>query len=448
MHDEWRGLNLPQSFDRTCAAHPDREALVAGDLRLSYEELQDRAFQFAEGLNRSGVTTGSKVAAIIDNSYEFGIAVLALHRLGAVLIPLNLTWTSREILQSFGLTTPDTLITLEEFRGNGYLQGLEEALPELAGGTAGELDVEGVPTLRRVITVRAKGAKPYATAFEEVFDAGRGYDRAAMLARAEEIKPDTHVLYLPTSGSTGFPKPVIHTHNSLLNILACYADTLATDENTRLLSFGTTYHVSGQVLLTLPWVRGGTSILLDWFDPVVAMRLIESERITLTWGFDVHFLMIRRSPEFGKFDLSTLRSAIMGSDPSTFEEIAEIGIPHHGNVYGSSEYLCNLFPWADRQDRERMHHSHGRPLEGVEQKIVDPETGERLPTGSIGEICVKGPGLFAGYYGLPEETAAAFDDEGFFHTGDFAFVDEQGYTYFRGRLKDTVKTGGENVSTK
>lgn len=448
MYYEWRGRSLPQSFDGTCEECSDNEALVAGDLRLTYRELQDRAFQFAQGLKQSGITAGSKVAAIIDNSYEFAIAVLALQRLGAVMIPMNLTWTAREFVQSFGLTDPDALLTLEEFRGNEVLAGLEQALPGLTDGVPGELDLAAVPTLRRVITVRATRETPYATSFEEIFRNGAGYDRQEMLDLAGQVRPETELLYLPTSGSTGFPKPVIHTHNSLLNILACYSDALAYTSQSRNLSFGATYHVSGQVLLQLPWVRGAAAILLSWFDPVEAMQIIERERITHVWGFDVHFLMIRRSPEFGTYDLSTIQSATMGSDPSTFEEIAEIGIPHHANVYGSSEYLCNLLPYIDRHDRERMHHSHGRPLEGVEQKIVAPETGEPVPTGTIGEICIKGPGLFAGYYNMPEETAAAFDDEGFFHTGDFAFMDEAGYTYFRGRLKDTVKTGGENVSAK
>lgn len=447
MFYEWSGRNLPQTFDRTAAVFADNEALVAGERRLSYRELQSHVFQFAKGLQECGIGAGSTVAAILDNSYEFAVAVLALHRLGAVMVPLNLTWTAREFLQSFALTDPDALITLEEFRGNAVLQGLKDALPELLQGQPGTLTLEGAPTLRTVITVRARPTS-YAQTFEEVFSLGANFDRDAMIALAGEVKPDDPVLYLPTSGSTGFPKPVIHTHQSLLNICASYCDALQFQSDSRMLNFGTTYHVSGQVLLNLPFVRGGVCVSLPWFDPIVALATIERERITHTWGFDVHFLMMRRSEAQGSYDISTLQSAIMGSDPSTFEEIAELGIPHHANVYGSSEYLCNLLPYVDRHDRERMHHSHGRPLEGVEQKIVNPATGERVPAGTIGEICVKGPGLFAGYYKMPEETAASFDDEGFFHTGDYAFMDDAGFTYFRGRLKDTVKTGGENVSAK
>ena len=133
MFYEWSGRNLPQTFDRTAAVFADNEALVAGERRLSYRELQSHVFQFAKGLQECGIGAGSTVAAILDNSYEFAVAVLALHRLGAVMVPLNLTWTAREFLQSFALTDPDALITLEEFRGK-YILVTEGGTPMAEGG--------------------------------------------------------------------------------------------------------------------------------------------------------------------------------------------------------------------------------------------------------------------------------------------------------------------------
>lgn len=448
MFYEWFGQTLAGVFDYTCADRPTHEALVVGERRWTYAELQDEVFEVTAGLQAVGVGHGSRVAAIVDASEEFATMVLALHRLGAVLIPLNLTWTAREFVQSFQLTEPDTLVAVEEFRGNQILAGLEEALPELAGGTFGELQLADVPTLRSVVSVRASSRRPYARTFAEVKDGGRGHDREAMLRLTDAVGPEDPVLCLPTSGSTGFPKPVVHSHSSFLSNCANYADAVEFSDRDVMLNYGTTYHASGQLLFVVPWIRGGSQVLLNWFEPQVALELIQREKVTVTWGFDVHYLMMVRHPEVGNYDISTLNRALMGNDPATFDEIAQLGIEHHGNIYGCSEYLSNLFPYRDRADRERMKSSHGRPMEGVEQKIVDPATGERVPTGTIGEICVKGPGLFKGYYKMPEQTAEAIDDEGFFHTGDFAYVDEAGYTYYRGRLKDTVKTGGENVSAR
>lgn len=448
MYYEWSGQNLAQVFDYTCAEVPGSEAVVIDELRLTYRELQSRVFQLAAGLRKQGVTSGSRVAAIVDSSEEFALSVLALQRLGAVLIPLNLSWTAREFVQAFQLTDPDTLFTVGAFRGNEILAGLEGALPELATAEPGKLELEAAPTLRSVVTVRTEQTPSYARSFDEVMSAGEGYDHDEILALAKTVDPDAPVLCLPTSGSTGFPKPVVHSHNSFLVNCACYADATEFTASDRMLNFGTTYHASGQLLFFLPLIRGGSQVLMSWFEPEAVLATIERERITVTWGFDVHFLMMRRHPSFGTHDISSLAVALMGSDPSTYPEIAEMGIGHHANIYGCSEYLSNLFPYRDRFDRERMQHSHGRPMEGVVQKIVDPVTGDVVPTGTIGEICVKGPGLFHGYYKMPEQTAAAHDDGGFFHTGDLGFVDEAGYTYYRGRLKDTVKSGGENVSAR
>lgn len=449
MFYEWFGQDLASAFDYTCASKPDHAALVVGDRRLTYRELQQEVFEVAAGLQSVGIGAGSRVAAMVDGSEEFATMVLALHRLRAVLIPLNLSWTAREFVQSFQLTDPDALITVEEFRGNQILAGLEEALPELRGGTFGELQLADAPTLRTVITVRASDAeRAYARSFADVKADGREHDRAAMLRLAQAVDPEDPVLCLPTSGSTGFPKPVVHSHNSFLSNCANYADGVEFTDSDVMLNYGTTYHASGQLLFVVPWLRGGSQVLLNWFEPQVALELIQREKVTVTWGFDVHYLMMVRHPDVKSYDISSLTRALMGNDPTTFDEIAELGIEHHGNIYGCSEYLSNLFPYRDRADRERMKNSHGRPMEGVAQKIVDPVTGERVPVGQIGEICVKGPGLFKGYYKMPDHTAKAIDDEGFFHTGDFAYVDEAGYTYYRGRLKDTVKTGGENVSAR
>ncbi|WP_203338175.1 class I adenylate-forming enzyme family protein [Nocardioides limicola] len=448
MFYDWFGKSLAGTFDHTCREMPDHAALVVGARRLTYRELQDEVLEVAAGLQAVGVGAGTRVAAMVEGSEEFATMVLALHRLQAVLIPLNLSWTAREFVQSFQLTDPDLLITVEEFRGNEILAGLEGALPELTHSSFGDLQLADVPTLRGVITVRSSTPRPYARTFADVKAGGRGYDRTAMLALSDAVDPEAPVLCLPTSGSTGFPKPVMHSQNSFLSNCANYVDAVELTADDVVLNFGTTYHASGQLLFILPLIRGASQVLLDWFDPGVAMQLIQQEGVTVTWGFDVHFQMMARHPELKKYDISSLTRALIGSDPAAYDEIAQLGFEHHGNIYGCSEYLSNVFPYRDRADRERMRTSHGRPAEGVVQKIVDPATGDRVPVGQIGEICVKGPGLFKGYYKMPEQTAQAIDDEGFFHTGDFAYVDEAGYTYYRGRLKDTVKTGGENVSAR
>jgi fatty-acyl-CoA synthase len=179
-----------------------------------------------------------------------------------------------------------------------------------------------------------------------------------------------------------------------------------------------------------------------------AMRLIERHQVNTMWGFDTHFLAIRRHELYGMFDLSSLEKTWVGSQPGSFDEIKSLGVSWQGNIYANSECAaCGTFyPYRLREDEFHMKHSHGLPVPGSEIVIVDPETHEHLGPNEKGEICIRGPQLFLGYYNLPEETAKAFMEEGLHRTGDYGWVDEDGFVYYSGRYKEMLKSGGENVS--
>ena len=447
MYQEWVGQTVNRTFDYTCRIRGTAEALVSGAERLTYQDWQRRIFRLAHGLRTVGVRRGTRVACILDNSIEWAYLNLALYRLGAVVMPFNLTWVGREFAQALKMTDADVLVTLDSFRGKRYVDLLTETLPELSDAAPGEATVPSLPRLKTVITLSREGQR-YGFAFDywQVMESGADYSANDMLALAAEGSPEDECLCMLTSGSTGFPKPVMHTQRSFLANCSNYADTLEFGPEDRLLNLGTTYHISGLLLLFMPTLRGSVGVLLNWFEPEAALGLIERESTTAIWGFDLHYLMMRRHPRFSVYDISSLVKTMIGNDPRSHEEIKSMGIRHFGNIYGCSEYLSNFLPYRDRFDEHHSRLSNGRPMAEVQQKIVDPETGETLGVDQLGEICVKGPGLFAGYYGMPEQTAASIDADGYFHTGDYAYVDSAGYTYFRGRLKDMVKTGGENVS--
>lgn len=449
MYYEWADSTISQVFDHACDRHATRQAVLSDGQRLTFAQWRRKSLEIAEGLRQLGVVKGAPVACIIDNSPEAVTLFMALHRLGAPIVPLNLGWVGRELVQSMTLTDVEYIVTLERFRGSNFVDMLCDTLPELRAAKRDGLSVQALPHLKKVVVLSREGNTfDFAYDFDEIVVSGSGYVAEDLLKISRELSPDDPCLFLPTSGSTGFPKPVVHSHASFLNNCANYADVIEIDSSDCLLNYGVTYHVSGQVLSFVPAMRGASQYLMRWFDAEEALRVIESEGVTTTWGFAVHFLAMARHPRFRMYDISSLERPVIGSDPSAFEEIWAMGLHFHGNVYGCSEYLTNYLPWRDRHDVDHMRTSHGRPVAGVEQKIVDPATNERLGARELGEICVKGPGLFTGYYNMEELTAEAFDDEGYFHTGDYGFVDEDGYTYYRGRLKDTVKTGGENVSAR
>ena len=194
-------------------------------------------------------------------------------------------------------------------------------------------------------------------------------------------------------------------------------------------------------------LRGATDVMMRWFDPARALELIDTKKATHFWGFDTHFAMMRDAPGYGRWDVSSVKHTLAASNAGASKAILEMGFEHHGCVYGSTEYMGqqSFFPRRDLHDTKRMLKSNGRATSG-ELRIVDPITGAKLGPNEPGEICVRGPSLFSGYYKRPDETAKCMDAEGFFHSGDRGYLDEKGYLYYQGRFKEMIKSGGENVS--
>lgn len=451
MYFEWKDLTINDSFEYACINNGTKNALVYRDRTLTYQELQREVFELTNALKQCGVTKGTRVAHLLPDVPEWVYLFYATLNLGAIIVPLNLTWVGREIQQGLHLTDAEVLITIDDFRGKQFSTIIEEQFSELQNAERDNLQIKNLPRLKKIITLSPSGKKyNYAYDFLELKKSGSEYNAQSILSLSKEVKPDDICAYMLTSGSTGFPKPVIHTQNTILFAVANLVDCHDIRPDERILHFGPTYHVAGIVIFLMSHIRGSAMHQADYFEPEWAMRIIEEEKISVMWGFDVHYLMMRRHPRYKAYDLSSLDRILIGNSPGSYKEIKTMGVPHHGNIYGSSENSgCHAhFPYRHRHDENRKKYSNGIPLSFNETKIVDPETGNLLGLKEMGEICTRGPGLFKGYYNMPKETAETMDDEGFYHSGDYGYLDEKGYIYYRGRIKDTVKTGGENVSAR
>ncbi|MCE7483418.1 acyl--CoA ligase [Microbacterium profundi] len=451
MYQEALGQTVNKMYDYSCAQWGDREAVVYGDERLTYTQLRRRVATLATGLSSIGVRKGDRVSFLLGVTPDWVTLFYAALRIGAVAVPLNLSWTGREIVQGLALTESTVLVATDDFRTNNYLGMLTEQIPVLASQAKNALKLEELPNLRTVISLSKSNAKyPFAHDFREVEAAGVDYVPAEFEKMSAEVRPEDFSIILLTSGTTSFPKPVLHNHQTLLVGVAGYADGIEVVPDDKMLIVAPNYHVAGYLTMLMPHLRGGAIHLLEYYLPHTALEVIESERITMMFGFDVHFLMMARHPKFRMYDISSLSRTMIGSAPGSFDEIKAMGVTHQGNIYGSSEYVASqgYFPYRDRKDEYRMRLSHGRPMLGTDFVVKDPTTGKTLAPDEPGELCFKGPALFKGYYNMPEETAAAFDDEGYFHSGDYGWVDAEGYIYYRGRYKETIKSGGENVSAQ
>lgn len=454
MWFEWEDRTLNQTLDYACDNWGDYEAVVFKDTRWTYKELRRQALALAEGLRKIGVKKGSKVGHLMTETLEWPVLHWALHRLGALLVPLNLMWTPREIIDGLDRTDVEFLVVTDNFRGRNFVNELGEVLPEIRSSEPGKLSVEKLPCLKSIISLSFQGNKySFAHDFHQVWASGVNYNADELYKIGDEVKPDDPCLFLLTTGTTAFPKVCIHTNQTCLFGYAGYMDGIECKAGDRELIIAPNYHVAGVICMAAPAIRGVTIILMDWFEPEAALKIIEQEKVDWMFGFDAHFLMMKRVPKFRDYDISSLRATMIGSNPASYQELKEMGLKHQGNIYGFSEYVAcqGYLPYRDRYREDKQKYSHGRPMGGKEvtqYKVVDLETGERLPPNQAGELCLKGPALCKGYYKTPEEWAKAIDDEGFFHSGDLGWLDEEGWVYYRGRLKETVKTGGENVSCR
>ena len=451
MYFEWKDLTINDSFAYSCKNWGTRTALVYGDERFTYNQLQREVLEVTNALKNLGIQKGTRVAYLLNSGPEWVSLFYAILNLGAIAVPLNLTWVGREIEQGLQLTDAEILVMTDEIRGKDFGSILNKQFPELQEANKEELRIDRIPHLKKIVTLSLSGKiYNFAYDFHELKASRSNYNAQELLTLSQQIRPDNECLYLLTSGSTGFPKPVIHTHKSFLFSNANIADCHDIRLDDRVMHHAPSYHVSGLENLLYPQMRGATVYLADYFEPERAMRMIEKERITVTWGFDVHYLKMRRHPRYELYDISSLDRAMIGNSPGSYDEIKTMGIPHHGGIYASSENAGahSMYPYHDRFDEYRKKYSNGRPLSYMETKIVHPETGALLGVNEKGEICSRGPGLFKGYYNMPEETAAAMDEDGFYHSGDYGWLDEKDFLYYRGRIKDTVKSGGENVSAR
>ena len=403
---------------------PDRPALVeaASGQRYTYAELDGRAVRCARmWLYGLGFRPGTRVGILAGNRVEFLDAVFAAAKSGIVLVPLNTKLTPHEL----GFIVRD------------------------AGLKALMYDDEHRSTIRRL---RATVDIDRWIAFDEQ-DHPDDHDyadlvltRGAGSSVRRKCRPEDPYCLLYTSGTTGRPKGVITPHRQVAwnayNTVVCWQLT----ESDVTSIFTPLYHAGGLgAFLTPLMLAGGTVVLHSAFDAAEVWRTIEHEGCTVVLGVPTIWKMLADSPEFEKAKLDHVRWFISGGAPlprHLIDVYRERGVVLRQG-YGLTEVGVNCFSMTNEEAWTKAG-SIGRPLMFTEAKVVD-ETGQTLPPGEVGELCFRGPHVSSGYWNNPEATAAAIDRRGWFHTGDMATCDEDGFFTIAGRAKDMFISGGVNV---
>lgn len=414
--------NIGLFLEKRAFLSPKREAFYDGqDLRLSFAELAERSNRVGQALLASGVKPGDRVALLLMNGAEFMESFFAIARIGAVVVPLN--WR---------LVAEELRFILEDSGTTALLYGEEFA------DTVASIEAGGKTAIGTWIEVGQGAPQGFATPYTAWRDA------------ADATPPpvggsDDDLLYIMyTSGTTGLPKGVMHTHSTAMWGVLTIAATADLRLGDRYLLALPLFHVGALTPATLNVYRGVTSIVPRAFDPRQAWALIDSERITTALAVPAMLNFMLQVPDRDQFRHDSMRWCMSGAAPvptSLIETYAELGIEIH-QVYGLTE-SCGPGCLIDPDSAMERIGSTGKAFFHTEVKIVD-EAGQPCAPNVAGQVLIRGPHVMTGYWNRPDATAETLVD-GWLKTGDGAIMDAEGYVYIQDRLKDMIISGGENI---
>ncbi len=446
-----REITLGQMLDETVAQWPSRDAVVYVDreFRLNWRQFSDLVDEVACGLMALGVERGEKVALWANNVPYWVVLQFATARIGAVLLTVNTHYRRSELEYLLRQSECENIFLMDGFRDIDYVGTLYDLVPELKTSERGRLNTAQFPHLRRVLFLGAEKHRGMYT-LPEILSLAVMVSPEQYQARQDSLSPFDVVNMQYTSGTTGFPKGVQLTHYNIGNNGYWIGENQRFTEQDRLCLTVPLFHCFGCVLAVLAAVSHGTAmVILENFDPVLAMTSVEAEKCTAIYGVPTMFISMLEHKLFPRFDLKSLRTGIMAGSPCPVEfmkrAIAEMHMREITICYGLTEGSPVMSQTRIGDDLRQMTETVGRAMPEIELRIVNPETNEECARGVVGEICCRGYNVMKGYYNNPEGTAKAIDMDGWLHSGDLGVMDEEGYLAVTGRLKDMIIRGGENV---
>src|SRR5262245_59525264 len=427
-------LTIPELVARAVERFGDSEAVVEGEVRLSFREFADEIDTAARALIAGNVERGDRVAIWAPNIYEWAVAALAVHTVGGIVIPLNTRFKGAEAGYVIGVARAKHLFTVTDFLDTDYVALLE--------GVPGIESLDGIVVLRGTVPDGCTSWTDFLARADDV-------DESASAARAMDVGPDDLCDILFTSGTTGAPKGAMLFHSASIRSYETWSDVVGLREGDRYLVINPFFHSFGLkagILACL--LKGATLIPHPVFDVPSVMRRVVQERITMLPGPPAIFQTILNHPDLSTYDLSTLRLAVTGAAPITTQMIIAmrdtLGFENVVTGYGLTEAHGIATMCRHDDDPWTIAKTSGRAIPGVEVRLIDDD-GKEVGIGEPGEVLVRGYNIMKGYLDNPAATAEAIDDDGWLHTGDIAVSDADGNLAITDRKKDMYIVGGFNA---
>jgi fatty-acyl-CoA synthase len=442
-------LTLPGFLREVTIRFADREALVlrtsAGDVRWSYATLWERAAEIARSLIACGIGKDGRVGILMTNRPEWIASFFGVALAGGIPVALSTFSTAPELEYLLQASCVSILLLERHVAKKDFAAILHELEPDIRAVMPGQLHSKRFPFLRRLAGLDDAQAAGGIEDWSRFLAHGRTIPGALLEGIMATVKPsDAGALFL-SSGSTSRPKGILSSHRGVAiqcwrmrRIFALKDDVRAWTANSFIWS-GNFAPVLGGTL-----AAGGAQILQRIFDPVEALELMQAERVTWPYAWPHQWAQLQAAPNWSSADLSALRYVDPSRPAVRHPSFRASEWRDPFSSYGSTETFTLSTAFTSDAPTALASGNNGVALPGNALKIVDPATGAVTPRGEPGEIAVKGPTLMLGYLGIP--LSETLDDEGFFHTGDGGYIDEQERLHFEGRLTDIIKTGGANVS--
>jgi len=418
-------LNLTVLLEESVKEKAERPALILGDDVLTYAELRDAAKKFANALAGLGVESGDKVALMVPNVPQFAIAYHGILNVGAVVVPLNVLLKGPEVSYHLGDSDAVALVAWEGL--------LEEA-------RKGYEEAERCEKLIVVEEPGVEGAPEGTYGFDKLLvDSSAGYEMARTM-------PEDTAVVIYTSGTTGRPKGAELSHFNMFYNAVCNADKLlGLREDDVEIAVLPLFHIFGQTCVMNAGVyAGNTVVLVPRFEPDTVLKAIQDAGVTVFTGVPTMYQYLLRHPDLDEYDTSSLRLGVSGGAAMNLEVLK--AVEERLGIFILEGYgLSETSPTTcfNRSTGQRKTGSIGLPIWGTEARVVNEED-EEVPRGERGELVVKGHNVMKGYYKNPKATEEAMRG-GWFHTGDMATMDEDGFVFIVDRVKDMILRGGYNV---
>ncbi len=448
------GKTIGAQFDLACQLYADQDAVVSlhQDVRLSYRQLQQKVDAFACRLLALGLKKGDRLAIWSPNCVEWTITQFAAFKAGIILVNLNPAYKRSELEYVLNKVSCAGLVIASTFKTTDYQEILSQLAPELSQAEDKLLHAARLPHLKHVIKIDDHEHTGLYR-FSDMMPEPSPEQLKQLHAIAADLQFDETINIQFTSGTTGNPKGTMLTHNNILNNGNFVGQTIHLTPQDRVCISVPLFHCFGMVMGNLACICHGSAMIYPSavFNPLETLKAIEKERCTAAYGVPTMFIAMLEHEQFDQFDLSSLRTGIMAGSPCPREimqrVIDRMHMPDITICYGMTETAPVSVQSSTLDSLECRVATVGRVHPHLEVKIVDEE-GKVVPRGQLGELCVRGYSVMMGYWDDAERTAEVIDSANWMHTGDIAEMDEQDFIKIKGRIKDVVIRGGENLFPK